>query len=416
VINELMGMLNGVTRGNDMLNTVILLSVVGAVFYRAGNVFTSGYEVLKRYFTTTLSLDSSSNVYSSVNLYLEELLKGKDLRTIKLDRWYNEKATLEDTRIFLMGVGLGSHYVWVRGKLLYVQVSEKESGVDMISTLSLTHLGRSNAYFAKFVHDLQKREDDSGILRVYRADVSGISRVSTVPKYTLGNIILPEKDRAELLKAINLFMKGQEKYSKRGVPWHFGLLLHGVSGTGKSLLIKVLANHYGRHLIYAGNVGAIESALTHPKASSSIIVVEEVDTLGIGNRNLSDDDYNPDRKNDTLSIEEEIQNQLDTSATYVLGRMLQALDGVAETPCRFVIMTTNNKSSLDASLLRHGRTDHQLFLGYLTTDMFWGMLRKFEYEGKDENFEIKEGIAPSELQNSLMLEKSYGELIQEFGK
>lgn len=45
--------------------------------------------------------------------------------------------------------------------------------------------------------------------------------------------------------------------------------------------------------------------------------------------------------------------------------LLNVLDGVVETPGRIVIMTTNHPETLDPALIRPGRIDKRINLGYM---------------------------------------------------
>mmetsp|Transcript_10766 Transcript_10766/g.24144 ORF Transcript_10766/g.24144 Transcript_10766/m.24144 type:complete len:154 (+) Transcript_10766:3-464(+) len=48
-----------------------------------------------------------------------------------------------------------------------------------------------------------------------------------------------------------------------------------------------------------------------------------------------------------------------------LSGLLNVLDGVVDTPGRILIMTTNHPEKLDAALIRPGRIDKKLILGYM---------------------------------------------------
>ncbi|CAM9180173.1 unnamed protein product [Ectocarpus sp. 4 AP-2014] len=48
-----------------------------------------------------------------------------------------------------------------------------------------------------------------------------------------------------------------------------------------------------------------------------------------------------------------------------LAGLLNVLDGVVDTPGRIVIMTTNHPETLDAALIRPGRIDKKIYLGYM---------------------------------------------------
>jgi chaperone BCS1 len=48
-----------------------------------------------------------------------------------------------------------------------------------------------------------------------------------------------------------------------------------------------------------------------------------------------------------------------------LSGLLNVLDGVVDTPGRIVVMTTNHPEMLDPALIRPGRVDKKLLLGYM---------------------------------------------------
>lgn len=50
--------------------------------------------------------------------------------------------------------------------------------------------------------------------------------------------------------------------------------------------------------------------------------------------------------------------------TFTQG-LLNVLDGVVDTPGRMVIMTTNHVDTLDSALIRPGRIDKTIRLGYM---------------------------------------------------
>jgi len=60
-----------------------------------------------------------------------------------------------------------------------------------------------------------------------------------------------------------------------------------------------------------------------------------------------------------------------------LSGLLNVLDGVVDTPGRILIMTTNHPEKLDAALIRPGRIDKKLILGYMGSDDVIRMLEHY---------------------------------------
>merc|ERR1712038_682793 len=60
-----------------------------------------------------------------------------------------------------------------------------------------------------------------------------------------------------------------------------------------------------------------------------------------------------------------------------LSGLLNVLDGVVDTPDRILIMTSNHPEKLDPALIRPGRIDKKLLLGYMKGDDVCDMLEHY---------------------------------------
>jgi chaperone BCS1 len=122
------------------------------------------------------------------------------------------------------------------------------------------------------------------------------------------------------------------------------------------------------------------------------------------------------------SIIEENKDELN------LTGLLNALDGVVETPGRIVIMTTNHPEMLDPALIRPGRMDKQLELGFMVAADVVAMIEHY-YQTKlsDEDKERmlllvngdKEGEAleliPAQVEQLAMEKESVGDMMDWLG-
>merc|ERR1719335_1790215 len=85
-----------------------------------------------------------------------------------------------------------------------------------------------------------------------------------------------------------------------------------------------------------------------------------------------------------------------------LAGLLNVLDGVVDTPERILIMTTNHPERLDPALIRPGRIDKKILLGYMNSDNVIKMIEHYfqeELEGalsKEQRERVRLAITGSE--------------------
>lgn len=96
-----------------------------------------------------------------------------------------------------------------------------------------------------------------------------------------------------------------------------------------------------------------------------------------------------------------------------LSFLLNLLDGVLETPGRIVIMTSNHPELLDPALVRPGRIDINLHVGYCTREMIIEMFQFFyelqnTFTIQDTEWKYNKQITPAEL--SAILQNNFDSL------
>ena len=215
------------------------------------------------------------------------------------------------------------------------------------------------------------------------------------------------KEVREIERRVNFFLENRSWYDKKGIPYQLGLLLSGMSGAGKTSVIRAIANKTKRHIINV-NFANITTAsqlksmffsdriqvftdATMTQSQSYFIpvqqrlyILEEIDALGDIVKQRTGDGATTEPINDELT----------------LGEILAVLDGTMEVPGRMIIMTTNHPEVLDQALIRPGRIDIQTHFGAasrnLIADMFQGYIDRAlspEYINKVPH----EALSPAEV-------------------
>ncbi|MEA1961371.1 MAG: AAA family ATPase [Bacillota bacterium] len=191
----------------------------------------------------------------------------------------------------------------------------------------------------------------------------GFSSRLSKRKVTAGSVISfaaiagLEEPKRELEEIIQ-FMKNPDRFKKVGAKIPRGIILYGPPGTGKTLLARSLAQEAGVEFIAASGsefvekyvgMGASRVRDLFAKASHCkdgvILFIDEMDSLG--------------RKR------EEGENHIEKDQT--LNQLLVELDGFNPDINNIVVLgSTNRLDMLDPALLRPGRFDRHINIGYPT--------------------------------------------------
>ena len=170
-----------------------------------------------------------------------------------------------------------------------------------------------------------------------------------IPDVTYEDIGGLSEEIKKIREMVELPLKHPEIFEKLGIEPPRGVLLHGIPGTGKTLLAKAVANESDANFILINGpelmskfYGESEKNLRDKfeeaeKSAPSIVFIDEIDAIA------------PKREEVTGEVERRVVSQL-----------LTLMDGLKSRGKVVVIGATNRINALDPALRRPGRFDREI--------------------------------------------------------
>ena len=229
--------------------------------------------------------------------------------------------------------------------------------------------------------------------------------------------------KQKLIEIVKKFQENKMYPQGLALDNKLGILLHGPPGTGKTGCICAIANYLNREILMVNSLHENDlektlGLLKHYK-DTHVIVFDEFDHILAMNESKSESNISHKESLLYAINEEERKKIFELMKTQkkinYMGLFLQFLDGTVDNSNRIIIATTNFPEKINPILLRPGRFDLKIELGYCSVNMFTDIVRAVypkEVIDINENKLDKIKLSPLNLINTLLTTSSLNDVIK----
>lgn len=225
------------------------------------------------------------------------------------------------------------------------------------------------------------------------------------------------------MDSLDAFVSNREWYDDNFIPYHYGILLHGPAGTGKSTLIRAILTEYYKKYSKQGytienpNYLSSPSDLLHLDESGyggtwapRIIIIEDIDATVLKKR-VPEEEEEKELEDPSNAYTQQYRRKYYPDLTS-LSEILNKMDGVANVENVIYIFTTNHIENLDPALTRPGRIDKIVEIKMPRREDYDAFIFYHFKKHIPDNIVIRTSKLIAELQTDIVCKKTYDEMIE----
>lgn len=337
--------------GNQLLAGGVGTLAFGSAMYLLRTIPAKLLAAVEQTIWITLSVESLANEYGDVDAVIERLRFDFSGRSLEL-------------RDGAVRTGFGRGWGSYDGVIFSYEKKRSGNQLAPFETIVISFLTRDRRIVQRFMSDCRPESHRNSIyVSAYTA--SGFSGGVRRRKRGLDTVFVDDSIKRRLVERMEWFLGAEAWHAARGVPWKFGVVLHGPPGTGKTSLIHALASDFGFNIKYVKSLQGLGTAFL-TGARDDLFVIEDIDAIAGGLNRVA-----PEQTSARGGLEAY------GGSGGGLHEVLNAMDGMQTPDGLKFIVTTNHIEKLDPAIVRPGRIDEVIEVGPLSLDSARRMFRAF---------------------------------------
>lgn len=404
---------------NQLLVAGIGTVVSSALMYAIRSVPSKTVSMTSELLTSMLSVNSRNDFYSHIDAYLSDHVLPWTFRR------YEPADRADDDNTTYLNTGYGSGYgIWRGVPFRFVKTLEKQQ-YSFEKTLTVRFLTRQKGTVESFVNEAVDFRRGEPRQRVYTSMGHYWERMADKRLRSVKTVFANDGIIETIVERVDTFMKSENWYLQRGIPYKLVVLLHGAPGTGKTSLIHAVASNFGLDIDYVTSLGQLGRLLSNKSSRRSIVVIEDIDTLARLERdaraNANKEAARPPTGTADASPGTLAADPVPTTPAYhppaksldevfnddrVLHDTLNSFDGFTTQHGVIIFMTSNHPETLDPAMLRPGRVDLEVPINALKWNaarrMFAAFFGQSNLDKWDALADVFEPTTGAQLQSHFM--------------